>query len=209
MGVLAPARAPQCHGDGRAPPRFFAPPRPTPNEQIKDSVLPKHLNQEDINRKRTLGEILRKDFEKFAKSAEVSTFKCDRALPLYDTGPTFVFVRDGSHLPLAKEFPFKTSDDEFDSVEKFDPLSFAVHKPGIATMFEADVSWLAKDQQPPKPHKRLRQLGQIEPTTLEHELPNTMMISKKKNVVNGQTYAGLKTMPPGSYSKFRVAHGGK
>jgi hypothetical protein len=35
-------------------------------------------------------------------------------------------------------------------------------------------------------------------------MPNTMMISSRKNVMQRQTYAGLKTMPPGSYVKVKM-----
>ena len=35
-------------------------------------------------------------------------------------------------------------------------------------------------------------------------LPRTNMISMRKNVTERQTYAGLKTIPPGSYDRFKV-----
>ena len=38
----------------------------------------------------------------------------------------------------------------------------------------------------------------------QFEVPNTMITSHRKNVMDRQTYAGLKTMPPGSYEKLRM-----
>jgi hypothetical protein len=205
VGTAVPAQ--QCQEDSGSPPRFFETPPLTPNKTTHGNLA--HFNNQDQNNVRTgtLANILVKDFERFSKSVEVATFKTKTALPLYDTGPTFVFVRDGVHLPLAKEFPFEMADEELESVHWFLPASFVDAKP-IATKFETDASWVSTEPAA-KLQERLKSMGQIEPTTLEHELPNTMMTSRKKNVISGQTYAGLKTMPPGSYSKIRVAHAGK
>jgi len=35
-------------------------------------------------------------------------------------------------------------------------------------------------------------------------MPNINMLSKRKNVMQRQTYAGLKTMPAGSYLKVKL-----
>lgn len=36
------------------------------------------------------------------------------------------------------------------------------------------------------------------------QMPNTQLFSGRKNVTERQTYAGLKTMPPGSYRRFKA-----
>lgn len=36
------------------------------------------------------------------------------------------------------------------------------------------------------------------------QMPNTQLFSGRKNVTERQTYAGLKTMPPGSYKRFKA-----
>lgn len=35
-------------------------------------------------------------------------------------------------------------------------------------------------------------------------MPNTEMISVRKNVTSRQTYAGLKTMPPHAYERYKM-----
>ena len=49
---------------------------------------------------------------------------------------------------------------------------------------------------------------EVAPTSTERPaqdyLPNTQLFSERRNVTQRQTYAGLKTMPPGSYERFKV-----
>jgi hypothetical protein len=72
---------------------------PAPMLRSTPVIFATRFNRDQGKSKNTLDGILKKDFEQFARSVEAGALNQKPAPPLHDTGPTFLFVRDGSQFP--------------------------------------------------------------------------------------------------------------
>lgn len=222
--MIEPAVSQPSQISSPTPGPFFQPNKrfkSVPSEGNVSVALPDESSQKALNPSLARDGLLkmRRDFKFFAKSLKAEQLLKAKLASVADADdrPTFFF----GQLPGEDTTANETTQDVLAGLEGTQAFWKMVESPecgiptpnGVKLSSNSDATETDNEDEVSQ-HKVESKLqveavvttlsGELSRSTVPCSMPNTLLYSGRKNVTERQTYAGLKTMPPGSYRRYKV-----